>query len=531
MAFSFAHSVSRPFPWRYLTPSLIIFFILATVFLSFFTAVVDGYELRLTYTTNPNGTMAKKMWYDKPLFAMVTKRFTQTNSVSLTLNNIETTNHTILTSLTYHNNTLKDCYIHSIKMNFDSESESAGIEPFAPKLLGGVTCSISNGLNNFLFNLTVEYNINVSQFYEGTYGRHLTQEQHNDVGVYRKFVRSNSPDAAMWWAESLMVAYSIHAFSSQTNLSNRMANLTAIKVGKSTLNYQPSSVVTDLKDDRFFNTNIWFTDKESRLYMWDEWAKSSETLSGPVSNLTLAEMKETARVNDMLAKAFYSTILVDLGNKDKPNVIADEQLLQRYTRKLGTYGPSTELLGRLSLANDSYNALKHIRGRPTIKPSTIFSGYLCQIPTRKSTSSFMIAVLLADLVILRALWTIITFTATLIAEKKDPQENWCIGCAAAAAAANSTRYPLPLYSPPSHQINNTQQPEKQPLRWWKRHAKPSQSRTGNSATEHGGDIQPWASASDEGTLAPTPLARAARLLVTDGRVGDGGLRFVTRHTW
>jgi hypothetical protein len=60
-------------------------------------------------------------------------------------------------------------------------------------------------------------------------------------------------------------------------------------------------------------------------------------------------------------------------------------------------------------------------GKPHITPSTIFTTYLCQTPERKLTTALIISVLLANLVLLRALWTIVTMVATYLAKANDPK--------------------------------------------------------------------------------------------------------------
>jgi hypothetical protein len=119
---------------------------------------------------------------------------------------------------------------------------------------------------------------------------------------------------------------------------------------------------------------------------------------------------------DTLAKAFYSAISADLGSS-RSTILTDEATLQRYT---SNYSNIIFDLVAAGPANNSYDNLKMI-GKPHITPSTIFTTYLCQTPERKLTTALIISVLLTNLVLLRALWTIVTMVATYLAKANDPK--------------------------------------------------------------------------------------------------------------
>jgi hypothetical protein len=73
MAFRFEYSITRPYPFRFYTAFVLVFFLIATILLSLFNTIVTGYDLRVSYSTKPNVTMAEKMWYDKPGFSGIKK--------------------------------------------------------------------------------------------------------------------------------------------------------------------------------------------------------------------------------------------------------------------------------------------------------------------------------------------------------------------------------------------------------------------------------------------------------------------------
>jgi len=121
---------------------------------------------------------------------------------------------------------------------------------------------------------------------------------------------------------------------------------------------------------------------------------------------------------DSLAKAFHSAISADLGVVNGSNILTDPKSLQQFTSNYGSIDFDHVAAGP---ATDSYDALKAVTGEPKVMESTIFTTYLCQTPERKLTTALVISVLLANLVLLRALWSAVTLVATKIVDARDPK--------------------------------------------------------------------------------------------------------------
>jgi hypothetical protein len=134
-------------------------------------------------------------------------------------------------------------------------------------------------------------------------------------------------------------------------------------------------------------------------------------------------------LTDIYGKSFYSAVLADLGQASTPNLLSNSSsaMLQKYTQDFAHLkwivnaapGP----------ARQSFDDVKaHGQTGPlSITPSTIYQEYLCQIPQRKSLGSLIIAVVVADLVFLQALWKILTMTTTWCVENRYPTANYCEG--------------------------------------------------------------------------------------------------------
>lgn len=136
---------------------------------------------------------------------------------------------------------------------------------------------------------------------------------------------------------------------------------------------------------------------------------------------------------DGLAKSFYATILADLGQSSRDNMLENAALLEHFTSNLtGTIDGQNGWVEAAWLATNpatqSYNKIKHITGDLTIIPSVISAQYLCRIPKLKSTGSLFLSILLADLVFLQALWKVLNWITMAWLERSDPHANFCQGC-------------------------------------------------------------------------------------------------------
>jgi hypothetical protein len=153
---------------------------------------------------------------------------------------------------------------------------------------------------------------------------------------------------------------------------------------------------------------------------------------------------------DGLVTSVYFTILTDLGQGGPLNTLASEKQVMKFvneTIKLieskipyeDLYGPALYwawwLLGlnvqditmpefyKLAGGNSG------IVGIPQAIPATISTQYLCQVPKLKAVGSLLVSLIVADFVLLQALWVIVTFLMTFFLERRHPEANYCAGCA------------------------------------------------------------------------------------------------------
>ncbi|KAL6153593.1 hypothetical protein ACJQWK_11598 [Exserohilum turcicum] len=132
---------------------------------------------------------------------------------------------------------------------------------------------------------------------------------------------------------------------------------------------------------------------------------------------------------DRYGKSFYSTVLADLGQQNSPNILSpsSKDVLGEYTASLDNFPIGSNAV--LGPATSSYNgmSIQANAGSLEITPSTIHSQYLCQIPERKPWPHLIVAIILADLVFLRVVWTLMNLLATWWVVKHDQHAMFCPG--------------------------------------------------------------------------------------------------------
>jgi hypothetical protein len=131
---------------------------------------------------------------------------------------------------------------------------------------------------------------------------------------------------------------------------------------------------------------------------------------------------------DNLAKSFLSVILTDLGQTTaKQNILQDASLLQHFTSNFSEILKDGDSRGSGPMMED-YDTLKDTIGPIGVNPATLAVNYLCNVPQLKSWSELIVSILVADLVFLRALWSLFTITMSSWVKYNDKTRNWCEGC-------------------------------------------------------------------------------------------------------
>ncbi|KAL1637713.1 hypothetical protein SLS58_009139 [Diplodia intermedia] len=425
MDLRFTYAITRPYPFRYFTIIVAVVFVVMTIVFSLFNTVVAGYDLRVSYSTNPNITTEQKLWYDNPFFAGIKKLSpscepkeigikqsfnTDKNGLIYTLNkvkNVGAPDSPTLPSLLYLNNHLQDCEVSYIKIEMEKESrtgQQVAWSRWGPSVFGAISCSVMNELGHMRIDITAEYDLVPAN--AAKLSLKLNETSWDDAARQNlfQFITSNNTEVpAMWWAESIM-SYSWVAASLDMSTYNK-----DLETGfqKGTFNYWPSGNVSDFSDLSFFEISWYFLLETGGVYARDDDYDIEADITSAQNWIKSA---------DALAKAFYSTVLADLGTADGPNLLTDEAALRTFTSNFSDAPVEWVPAGP---ATGSYGSPQLVMGKPVINNSTIFNNYLCQTPVQKVPASLIVSVLLADLVFLRTLWSVMNLASTYIAEKKD----------------------------------------------------------------------------------------------------------------
>jgi hypothetical protein len=248
----------------------------------------------------------------------------------------------------------------------------------------------------------------------------------------RLFLGRDDTYLSLSWAEKVFSLSSLklwaHFAGREMALGLQDVNYTGVSM---TFVRNPRTTTTDIKSRQFFDTRVKARNNSHHndVQPWE----SLETGGGSgrflvedavAMNLTPSIWAQA----DDLSKVFLSTMWTDLGQvSTTPNIFSDPELLQHFSSQHGSEG--TQPVMDIALPSDTYEASPENNARLGVRPSVLSTNYLCQVPRRKPWGSLIIAILVADLVLLRALWTVVTFVSTHFAKRRDPLANTCETCA------------------------------------------------------------------------------------------------------
>jgi hypothetical protein len=468
------YNITRPYPYRWYTPVLVVGFVIAAAFFSFVNYVSSGYTLQAAYLSDSNATTwsTSNSWLNhwpsafvgsiKPtcqpsLIPVGTTTVTNNSALSWTISNV--TSHSqagirTLPSLIYKSHILEDCQCRSITVYLDSylgvrNAPQVDWSYWGAEVEGRMYCRVYNPDMTYI-NMTANYNLLPRSAFENN-------ETYNFPG-------KNTSRRSLWWAESVLSATWWDLVDAMKNVSagynsgvitltlndtiadqalkfdKRSLFLLAPKIGVVHISLGTSGdAITTFPGAPRFTTTYFVEPNRVDGSMtsaaalprrvaahtdpleWNSFAPSLTTDSADV----LWQVEALGRV-------FLSTMWTDLGQQQQElNIFSDPVLLQDSTQNM------TATESRLASASR-----EHLFGPETkpylndqtddaslgVSPSIIATNYLCQIPQRKPWGSLITSVLVADLVFLRTLWAIITFVASYFTKRHDPTANSCDTC-------------------------------------------------------------------------------------------------------
>lgn len=438
----FTYPLTRPLPFRWYTPTVVLGGIIFAVLFTFLNLASSGYNLVLQSTLDPNTTISQDQWLRRWPSYFTSKIKPVCQSVDLPVNGFFFTNQTalsyvlmavwqqqdghtaLLPSLTYHNNILEDCSVNSIGVEFQSLDQGGNQISYSEWnaiVRTYATCRILNALGTVFFNVTQTYNyvpstISFSWVNKGFLGTEFLS-------------RDKQAQGSLWWGESLISNY--WAYSTRL-MQDIRANMTAdgrLGIRKGFIYFTPMGPPTDL-------VNLDFLIPDYRFVVdmgggnFDVIAPNSAPENATIGQLGQKKVYPNIWIPvDTLAKSAYSTVLADLGQIDKPNILTNTTALEYFTANFTTM--------QKHMANaepgperDPFDAQQRATTGPLrVLPSVISARYLCQVPQLKSTGNLIVAVLVANLVFLQTVWQIFKLCIEAYLVREHPDAMKCKGCA------------------------------------------------------------------------------------------------------
>ena len=444
---AFSYNITRPYPFRWFTPVVIVGGIVVTVLVSLISVATSGYELVTVSVPDPNVTAASHSWLnnwpsflvgnllptcDSSTIALNTELFTNNSALPYSLTGVwQNTDEKQISSgsLAYHNNRLEGCQVTKIDIEFESMQRPArviAIQQQGATLSAYVTCNIDTAEGQVWMSLTANYD-------------YVLDALNMEASTLSFAGRNATTQPSLFWGESMLAAYWIQL----TNALFVENQKEEFQYYKGTVNFRryldPPTTEDGVKSlGDFFQANSFF------LPFSGSGEQSIVAFSGNTSNSTAALASTPGgRDNpvpsiwipaDTLSKTLYYTILTDLGqvNDTFPNLLASPDLLQYFTSNFTDIYAGNDIdfehaAAGKGMATQPFDPQDTSEQKPMVNPSVLNTNYLCQVPRRKAGASLVFSVLLADLVLLQTIWQVYKLIVGWLLDRWHPEMNKCEG--------------------------------------------------------------------------------------------------------
>lgn len=440
----FHYPITRPYPFRWFTPVVIVGGIVFTVFFSILNFGSYGFQLRTIYTGDPNTTVeeAQSKWYFRSPFNWGDQIRISCEAASLPVGSSFLTSNLglryeltgvsgdVTGSAPYLNNTLEDCVIDRIEIYLHKADLSTppGNWPSWDDSSSSATghCNISNNDNGVPTQLTFTTTL-------------------TNTGLLDWVVNSDPiSHASLWWGSRLLNMYYYGTLQTMARVEGNPNPFM-----KGLLSYWPQSI--DSNADETFQL-IYYVLVENGVVINS--GGGAQTFDQLRDNYFQSPMMEGLQ----FAKMMRALVEVDFGINHPTNPLLNDALLQEAIASVGD--PNREAGGvlndtgkpeylnglnwpgtipdasNLTWINETYSLFAPVMGKLGTKNATIITQYACNVPEAKSTGTLLLAILLANIVFLQALWKILNVVAEAMVEKKDIHGDWCAGCLKAISGSS-----------------------------------------------------------------------------------------------
>ncbi|KAI4848699.1 hypothetical protein E4T44_03787 [Aureobasidium sp. EXF-8845] len=424
---SFSYSITRPYPFRWFTPTAVAGGIILAALFSAINFFSNAYNM-ITITTNDPDIVEANHWSGRVPGTLTSKIQPTCEDAIIPVGSNINTNQTVFSyqlvrvqdhpALAYHNKPLKSCEVTQILIDFQTNNgrQAALIDRSA-------------------WGATVNADITCLR------ARYDPLSWTAEPGV-SGFIRVNASTPGFLWAETLLLGFWTETV---TAIMHQTVRLNASDTAFSQFNLSSGYVtferpMLDIKNASFFNQGQYaFFDDESKGFRGDFSSQANRPFGSLITNASWPNIWAPA---DRLAKAMFSTITADLGQTSTVYISADgtptdmsmittPDRLHHWTENLTQIWDASTISNKISLLGYGWMQLTQYQPSKypvTFSPSTISATYTCQVPRLKSGANIFISVLVADLVLLRAAWTLYNYLVDWFLKTRHSDANLCLGC-------------------------------------------------------------------------------------------------------
>ncbi|KAI0123610.1 hypothetical protein BJ170DRAFT_686870 [Xylariales sp. AK1849] len=449
---AFSYSVTRQYPFKWFTPVVIIGGIIVTALISFVNVATSGYELVATASNHPNRTAVDPTWYGNikwpsyfigntrascapATFPLKTEIFTNNHVIPYTISNVWRWTgdgaKVNLGSLVYQHNVLQNCNVTRVTIQVlgreDQSIDATAISRVGLALTTSASCSVDVDTSQTdaargptFFELTGTYNL-------------------LDAGTPRFLLRNATEKGSLYWGESLIRMYWMVLAKAYYDgaVGTTAGNTTAYKAAITLERRSEAATGTkeEVMDDDFFKVSC-FTEDSFCGNDSITWLAEGHKQWDPYPGIWLPA--------STLGKAMWFAVMTDLGRNDSavPNMLTYPDLLENLSQNLTNevqYWESRRLANNNSttgvhlqpnpgLALESFNPSKSPQPRLGASPAYLATNYICQVPQAKQAGTLFLSVLVADLVLLQAIWLVFRFIVDGVLQRRYPAMRYCEGC-------------------------------------------------------------------------------------------------------
>lgn len=434
---AFSYNVTREYPYKWFTPVAIVGGVFLTMLFSFINFFSNAYIMVSVTTNDPSNVEHSGGLLDRFLASRFQPScedvvipvgsyfYTNQTGLSYQLSAVSEQSHspsTSLPALAYHNAPLT-CQFNPVTVIFQTWYDRSPRGILTSAWGAEATCSIACFFNS---SSNVEVKIDLQTRYDASAA----------IPGVSAFMRADPKSlASLYWSQQLLLAFweeTVTTMADQTRIHKSESSGPRYNLSYGFVNLIASN--EDIKDQRFFGPASWVfsAPDDGQPYV----NQSDISYNSVIKN---GKWPDVWSPVDRLGKALLSAARIDLGQPEalyaESSMIADLDSLRFWTKNFSTI--KNQSAGRVrGIGEDlyDYDTAQHnpktATGELRFSPSVISATYLCQKPHLRSPTNIFVSILVADLVLLRAAWSIYNLVVGYFLKSRHPGTNTCDGCLA-----------------------------------------------------------------------------------------------------